>query len=415
MKLHTSQKFLPVLHSLTFAFAMVCVCVTLTTLPVHAQTYTVLHTFSGADGAVPTSTPILDRGGRLYGTTENGGASGMGVAFQLKSSGPGWVYTRLHDFGPQLGNGVTPLNYGGLTIGPDGAFYGTASEGGLASCGQAYCGLVFRLTPPASICKTTFCPWNYTIVHAFNGDVESPQGSLVFDQAGNMYGTGAFGAFYKLSPSGGSWSETNIGNLPASVYGGLVPDNQGNLYGVWWEDYSDDAGNNGGVFELSPTSSGYVQSVIYRFIGNNDGAKPIGGLTIDAAGNLYGSTSSGGSGGGGTIFELSRSGNGWTFHILCSLTGIAASGPRSALTMDMMGDLYGTTYTGGAHDGGSVFKVSRNGSGWTCTDVHDFDASVISNGVLPIAGVAVDSQGNLYGSTSSGGQPCCGVIWEITP
>lgn len=412
MKLQASLKFLPVVHSSTFALAMICACLTI--MPVHAQTFSVLHTFTGPEGAVPTSTLILDRGGKLYGTTQMGGTNADGVAFQLKPGGSGWVYNKLHDFGPQESSGIEPLNYGGLTIGPDGAIYGCTYDGGLLDCGQSYCGLVFRLTPPASICKSVSCAWNYSVIHAFDGDAENPAGSLIFDQAGNMYGTGEFGSSYKISPSGGNWIESSISGLPGDVFGGMVLDSQGNLYGTWWE-ASGGNDNYGGVFKLTPTSSGYVQSVVYRFTNSNDGARPIGGLTIDGAGNLYGSTSTGGTGGGGTVFELSPSGGGWTLHILCSLTGLTTGGPRSALTMDSLGDLYGTTYTGGTHGGGSVFKASRNGDSWTCSDLHDFDAGLIANGVLPVAGVAIDSQGNLYGSTESGGTQGAGVIWEIAP
>ncbi len=385
-----------------------------------AQTYTILHKFTGgSDGSFPTSTLVADRAGRFYGTVERGGTYGSGVVFQLKPAGSGWIFSPLYSFGQEVGNGQFPLDYGGLTFGPDGALYGTASYGGLLECGegQSYCGTAFRLRPPPTACTAALCPWDYTLVHQFTGaDSYAPESSLVFDTAGNMYGTGEFGQAYEISPSGGGWTASQIGG-GGDTDAGMVLDSAGNLYGVW----GGPDRSKGGVFELSPSSSGWMETTLYSFTGGNDGATPFGGLVFDSAGNLYGSTSDGGSGGGGTVFELSPSGSGWTFNLLCSLQGTGYSGPQSSLTMDGQGNLYGTTYAGGQHGVGSVFKATRNGSDWVCTDLHDFLQD--GNGVTPIAGVTLDSQGNLYGTTAYGGLQSqnycpddgCGVIWEITP
>jgi hypothetical protein len=382
-----------------------------------AQTYSVIHTFSGSDGIDPTSTLVQDRAGNFYGTTESGGSSGgsagAGVLFQLKRAGSGWIFVPLHDFGQPVSYGTMPLNYGGLTFGPDGILYGSASYGGLLDCGQSYCGVVFRLQPPATACRSALCPWDYSLMYQFT-NVEYPEGNVVFDTAGNLYGTTEFGGVYEISPSNGGWTESLIGAADGEINGGMVIDGAGNLYGVWGEGYQ----TKGGVFELSPTSSGWTETVLYSFTGGSDGALPVGGLIFDNAGNLYGSTSTGGIEGGGTLFELLPSGSGWTFKLLWSLPGSANSGPQSALTMDSQGDLYGTTVHGGAHGGGSVFKGTRIGNNWVVNDLYDFQQG--SNGVFPVAGVTLDSQGNLYGTTSSGGNTdaCydgCGVIWEITP
>jgi uncharacterized repeat protein (TIGR03803 family) len=233
-----------------------------------------------------------------------------------------------------------------------------------------------------------------------------------------MYGTGEFGTVYEISPSGGGWTASQIAWVgDEGTNAGLVIDAAGNLYGV----AGGPARSNGEVFELSPSSSGWTETTLYSFTGGSDGSVPVGGLVFDNAGNLYGSTSNGGSGGGGTVFELSPSGAGWTFNLLCSLQGTGYSGPQSSLTLDSQGNLYGTTYSGGQHGGGSVFKATRNGNNWVCTDLHDFEQD--GNGVSPIAGVTLDSQGNLYGTTAYGGlkEPdyCgtdgCGMVWEITP
>jgi uncharacterized repeat protein (TIGR03803 family) len=380
----------------------------------HAQTYTIIHKFTnGSDGSLPTSTLVPDRAGNMYGTTENGGTQ-SGVLFQLKRAGSGWILVPLHDFA--LPNGDQPLNYGGLTFGPDGAIYGTTYYGGLLECGegQSYCGVAFRLQPPPTACTSALCPWDYSLVYQFTSSgANGPEGSLVFDTAGNLYGTGS--AIYELSPSGGSWNESVIPGVDNYVTAGMIVDSAGNLYGTSWDYHS-----GGTVFELSPSSSGWTETTLYSFTGGGDGSTPVGGLVFDSAGNLYGSTTNGGSGGGGTVFELSPSGGGWVFNLICSLQGPVNSGPQSALTLDGQGNLYGTTYNGGAHSGGSVFKATRSGNNWACSDLHDFEQD--GNGASPIAGVTVDANGNLYGTTTTGGgsRNCsgglgCGVIWEIAP
>jgi uncharacterized repeat protein (TIGR03803 family) len=387
-----------------------------------AQTYSVIHTFTGGDGASPTSTLVLDRAGNLYGTTqinEISGGFGGGLLFQLKRAGSSWTFNPLHDFGSPIGDGVEPLNYGGLTFGADGALYGSTAYGGVTCGEQGYCGVAFRARPAPTVCKTSLCPWDYTLLNQFT-NVSQPAGKVAFDAAGNLYGTTLSGGVYELSPSGGAWNESVIYQFnDAAISAGMVMDNAGNLYGVWMQ--GTQGNTNGGVFELSPSPSGWTENALYSFTGGNDGATPIGGLVFDNAGNLYGTTSTGGSAGGGTVFELSPSGGGWTFNLVCSLRGAGHSGPQSALTLDSQGNLYGTTYLGGSHGGGSVFKASRNGNNWGCSDLHDFQVG--SDGVSPIGGVALDSQGNLYGTTVSGGsqndfcagESGCGVVWEITP
>jgi uncharacterized repeat protein (TIGR03803 family) len=144
----------------------------------------------------------------------------------------------------------------------------------------------------------------------------------------------------------------------------------------------------------------------------------VGGLVMDAEGNLYGNTSGGGTGGGGTVFELSPSGGGWTFSVLASFSGLNDEGPAGSLAFDSAGNLYGTTSGEGAYGQGSVFKLTRSGGQWTYTDLHDFTDG--DDGAAPPVGVTIDSSGNIYG-VAEFGPPCslseqgCGVVWEITP
>ena len=197
----------------------------------------------------------------------------------------------------------------------------------------------------------------------------------------------------------------------------MIFDNAGNLYGtLTW------GGGYGAVFELVRIGGVWAKKTLYSFSGW-DGSKLHGGLVFDAAGNLYGTTSAGGPYGGGTVFMLSPSGNGWTFTRLYSFTGSARDsfpdipGPNDSLVIDAAGSLYGTTYAAGAYGYGNVFKLTPSNGGWTYTSLHDFNDWRF--GAHPYGGVVLDTNGNLYGTTDEGGTACgdngCGVVWEITP
>jgi uncharacterized repeat protein (TIGR03803 family) len=406
-----------------------------------AQTFTVIQNFTGGDGATPYSGLTMDAAGNFYGTTGLGGGGtgcsgyGCGSIYKLSRSGSGWRLTTLYSFNQDT-DGSYPS--GRVTFGPDGALYGsTAFGGGSGGCGISDgCGTVFKLTPPVTGCQTALCYWNKTVLYEFTGgsDGASPYwGDLIFDQAGNIYGTTVgggvgicpllnrvpgCGVVFELTPSNGGWSERVLHHFSgagdgASPRSGVIFDQIGNLYGTTAAGGGTGCSGQGcgTIFLLTRTGSGWTGNILYKFQGGNDGANAVGGILFDQAGNLFGTTASAGSGGGGTIFELSPTNGAWNLAVLYSLTGTRYGGSWANLTMDTGGNLYGTTYGDGAYGFGNVFKLTRGN--WTYTDLCDFaNGNDVSN---PVSSVAADAQRNLYGTASEGGADNFGVIWQIIP
>jgi len=269
------------------------------------------------------------------------------------------------------------------------------------------------------------------VLYGFTGAGDGGEpgyGDLVFDQAGNLYGTTitggvgncnspseTCGVVYKLTPSNGGWTESVLysfagGSDGGNPYAGVIFDAAGNLYGTTalGGQYG-----NGTVYQLTPSGSGWVESILYAFHGGDDGVNPTGGLIFDQSGNLYGTTSAGGPGGGGTVFMLKPSNGNWTFSVAHTFTGSGSSpGPSDSLIMDAAGDLYGTTASAGAYLTGSVFKLTPFHGGWTETDLYTFTCDV---GCYPHGSVLLDATGNLYGTAELGGTGSGGIVWEITP
>ncbi len=404
-----------------------------------AQTFTVLHNFTaGADGANPFAGLTMDRAGNLYGTAAGGGTSendcydpagsiSCGTVFKLSHHSSGWTFETLYAFSGQP-DGANPE--APLTIGPDGDLYGTTNLGGTGLCAPAGgCGMVFKLSPPPTICASISCPWRETVVHSFNqADGAYPQSpDLVFDPQGNIYGTtpvggsggGPYcggivqgcGVIFELSTSGGSWIERVLWNFEGIEnsylfpYSGVTLDNAGNLYGTA------SAGGPAGFGVVYKFASG-VPSILYSFQGGSDGATPYGGLIPDGTGGLYGTTSDlYGPASGGTAFDLTPSNGGWMLNTLYSFSG--GEGPADTLLMDSAGNLYGTTVGAGAYGYGSVFKLSQSDGIWAYTSLHDFTGG--SDGAYPYGSVVLDANGNLYSTTSAGGSSGNGVVFEITP
>jgi uncharacterized repeat protein (TIGR03803 family) len=375
--------------------------------PAQSQTYNVIHNFTnkGSDGANPYGGPVLDAKGNLFGTTYLGGAYGNGSIYRLLRVGSSWTYSSLYNF-RFLPDGAAP-GFGDLTIAPDGALFGTTEAGG-----SGYFGTVFE------ICA---CKGREVQIHefGFGTDGGQPIGGVVLDSAGNLYGSTSLGGTYgngtvfKETRSGSTWTESSIYNFTggkdgASPPAGVTLDAHGDLYGTT---SFGGAHNYGVVYKLSPSSTGWIQTVLHTFHGRSDGQYPVGGVVFDEAGNLYGTTFDGGVNGGGIVYEMSPSDKGWKFSVLYSFAGIYG-GPYNKLTL-ANGSIYGSTEADGANGMGSVFKLTPSNGGWTFTDLYDFVGGV--EGAGSYGSVAVDRDGNVFGVTNFGGTYNQGLVFEITP
>jgi uncharacterized repeat protein (TIGR03803 family) len=336
----------------------------LTAAAATAQTYSVLYRFCSlancGDGDSPQSSVTLDANGNIYGTTWGGGIGqhghriGDGVVYQLTALGK----ENALRFG-----GADGMNSASNVVFGDGGGYGTTFYGGANDEGT-----VFRVAPSGA----------ETVLHSFCSEANCadgyrPDAGIVFDRSGNLYGT-TFGG---------------------GVYGG------------------------GTVFKLTPAGS---EAVLYNFCSQpscTDGADPFAGVVLDKSGNLYGATADGGANrgsgsGGGTVFKVTPAGEETVLYSFCSLPNCAdGSGPSVAVVLDASGNLYGTTPSGGGGQGGVVFKVTPAGEE---TVLYNFcSQSTCVDGEYPEAGVVFDASGNLYGTTSGGGVNRQGVVFELTP
>ncbi len=422
---------LPVTNAV-LAIALGFALTTISVQSAQAQTFTVLHNLNGLqDGYYPTSGVTLARNGDLYGTTQYSGLSGgdcylgCGTAYRVARKGSGWIFTLLYSFagGNDGGNSTARVIFG-----PDGSLYGTTSGGGGGSC-EGGCGTVFNLRPPHAS-PNVLGNWTETVLYRFTGgdDGAPPEGAdLIFDRAGNLYGTtfgggtgncqGGCGTVYKLTPSNGTWTESVLHNFTTEggdgqrPWGGVIFDQSGNLYGTTT---NGPFGTFGTIYKLIPAGLTWTEQILYTFQGTSDGEYPYSGLVFDQMGNLYGSTCCGGPGGIGRssnsrLLETGR-------YPCCTATFGGYGGLYGSLAMDAAGNLYGTTSNGGAYNFGSVFKLTPGNGGWTYTSLHDFCSGgwPCSDGALPNGGVASIPR-EVLRHDGRRRNVDSGVIWEITP
>jgi len=382
-----------------------------------APRYKVLHAFGkGKDGGGLWSPVTLDKKGSLYGATSGGGTHGQGIVFQLLPHPDGvWHEAILHSFPSSPEDGQGPN--GGLIQDASRHWYGTTAGGGA----DHTAGTVFQLTHGAG-------GWKESPIYSFgtqHEDEGQPWAGPIMDGSGNLYGTTRTTAF-ELAPGADGWHERvlhrfGIENGDGSApYAGLILDPGGNLYGTTRYGGTGCGGEGCGVvYELSPTLGGkWKETILHRFDDNGkDGAVPgWGALFMDGSGRLYGTTENGGSGTGfGTVFRLTPNAEGhWQETILYSFESSGGSGPGAGVVMDKVGNLYGTTIYGGSACGcGVVYKLAPGPEGkWKYTVLHTFQGY---DGAQPDANLILDNQGNLYGTTATGGTYGAGVAFELTP
>lgn len=285
--------------------------------------------------------------------------------------------------------------------------------------------VVLMLAPGASAAA------KYKVIHKFSGpDGSDPQdGLIVFDTAGNLFATTysgglyGYGTVFELTPnSGGSWTETVLYSFTGGSDGaapgpsGVIFDGNGNLYGA--TSAGGDYGN-GTVYKLAPNSGGtWTETVLHSFGSGADGATPWAGVALDTSGNLYGTTQSGGAYGGGTVYQLTPNSDGtWTENVIHAFgSGNDGNDPQlGSVIFDASGVLYGTTHYGGPYGYGTVYTLTPQGDGsWTESVLHSFKNYEDKNGAGPICTLTFDKSGALYGTTSSGNKET-GMVFKLTP
>jgi len=382
---------------------------TLTAQPAQAQTFNVIYNFTGSnDGAQPWAGLTLDTAGNLYGTTEYGGHYGYGSVFRLSNRGGAWNILALHSFGGD--DGANP--YSRVRVAADGSLYGMAQYGMEDVA-------IFRLRPTSTACGPPPCPWNETVLYVGTNDGPGEDaGDVTTDAGDDIYGVmGGYNA-YELTPSYGGWTYTNLHSFQGPPDGrwpwaGMIFDAQANLDGTTFQGGTH---NWGTVFRLTHSENGWSEQVLYSFRGTSDGGLPMSGLTMDASGNFYGTTTSGNP--GGAVFELTYSNGGWTLTPLHQFAGGLYSGPDAGVVVDAAGNVYGTkscylTGCGGTNGYGLVFGLTPTNGGWAYRSLHDFSGG--SDGGDPHGAPVLGANGHLYGTTNTGGAYGSGVVWEITP
>ena len=409
--------------------ALVLVAVTLFLVAsAWASSETILYNFCSAssctDGYVPYGPLVADSSGNhLFGTTYQGGANNLGTVFELTNSGGTWSQTVLYSFtGANNNDGAYP--FGGMVMDAAGNLYGTTYQGGPNSQGT-----VFQLSKSGST-------WTETVLHSFqdiNGsDGYYPYGTLVADPSGNLYGTTLYGGkfnggtVFTLKLKSGKFSYKLIHSFLVSTstaynpYGGLVvnPKN-GYLYGTTY--YGGLIWNAGAVYQLRPVSNVWIFSVIYNFLGDSLGQYSEASLAADSAGNLYGTNYQGGDFNLGDVFKLTPgSGNKWTNKIIYSFKGYTKKDGQypyfAGVTMDANGNLFGTTFQGGSSAAnnlnyGTVYKLAAKT--YKESVLYSF-LSTSGDGYNPYH-QAIVVNGKLYGTTNSGGSHGGGTVYQVTP
>jgi uncharacterized repeat protein (TIGR03803 family) len=381
-----------------------------------AQTTKVIYSFAGdEDGEYPDTDLVLDNAGNIYGTTVLGGDFGSGTVFMLSKSGSTWTHTVLYSFtsGPDGGQ-----PYKGVALDRNGNLYGSAVTGGTGSC-EGGCGVVYKLTNNGGVWTETVLH-SFT----GGNDGSGPGNGLTIDRAGNLYGMtpigGAFGlgTVYQLHPrTDGSNAFRVIHQFADGVEGSsasagrLLLDQSGSLYGVTTVG---GIHGNGMVFQLLPVQGNFQYQDLYNFHDVPDAGFPYSALTRNSTGQLYGTTYYAGANNLGAVYQMKYYRGLWYESVLYSFTsGTDGNSPIGNVVIDPSGNLYGTTSEGGTSTVGTIFKLTNTAGKWSESVVYSFKGS--PDAALPYDGMNGDGNGNYYGATVSGGSGNEGAIYQFTP
>jgi uncharacterized repeat protein (TIGR03803 family) len=382
----------------------------------------VLYSFLGEpDGFAPGGDIVVDRNGTLFGTTLAGGMGtcflGCGTVFRLSPGPVGYSESVLHAFASGVADGATPTS--GLVADASGALFGTTEQGGSNGVGT-----VFKLTPHSGV-------YAESVIHSFHrGDGAGPEAGLLLDPSGNLYGTttfggtAGFGTAFEITPTATGYQETVLhsfggigpgdGSFPQAA---LISDSAGALYGTA---EGGGAFNRGTVFKLTPTASGYSESILYSFRGakiGKDGADPIARLFMDATGRLFGTDLGGGFHDRGAVFALTPSSHGYRERILYRFAHLQGKRPATGIIADANGTLYGTTEFGGQQGScsrfcGTIFALTPSHLRYVHNVVHFFDGV---DGENPAGALVPDGAGGFFGTTAVGGATGNGVVFRLGP
>ena len=374
-----------------------------------------LISFNGSNGLGPNARLIADANGNLFGTT-TGIANGGGSVFEIAKTATGYASTPtvLVSFGGVIGAGL----WGSLILDANGNLFGTAETGG--DYGD---GTVFEIVNTPTGYATA-----PTILLSFDGaNGAYPHAGLILDGYGNLFGTtegdgiNNDGTVFEIpraaTATGYADSPVTLASFDAAaatgLWGALAIDASGNLFGTTAVGGTDGGGT---VFEIAKTASGYAATptTLVNFDGSN-GAVPWGGLILDAAGNLFGTTEKGGANEYGTVFEIAKTASGYASAptVLVSFDGIDGMYPRAGLIADANGNLFGTTAGDGTNSNGTLFEIAKTSGGYAGTAklLVSFDGM---NGASPSASLLVDAAGRLFGTTLAGGANGLGTVFEAT-
>jgi len=377
-----------------------------------APTLTTIATFTATNGSAPLAGVIADASGNLYGTTAHGGGgSSAGTVFEIPNTGGGFgALTTLATFTPTNGiyqGGANPE--APLFQDASGNLFGTTLSGG--TYGGHARGTVFEIPNAGGGTYGSLATiWNITGTTGFQ-----PTGGLTADASGNLFGTSSTGQVFEIPKTGTGYGTLSVVAQTAGAYGGVTMDASGDLFGTG----PNGTYNQGVVWEIPKTGGTYGTETILANFNVADGANPVSGVIIDAAGNLFGTDqgNSGAASAGGTVFEIPNTGGG-TYGSLITLAHLDGGG-NSGLIEDALGNLFGTASTGGTYGQGAVFEIPNTGGHYGAEiDLVSFDAT--NGGAYdPLAGLFADPSGNLFGTTGAGGGSVnctngCGTVFELT-